>query len=224
MSRNLLIAAFLLSPAQFAHAQDGSAPLVNDESVIAPASSDWTGFYAGIDLGLTSGAYSSDSEFPGDGDGDLSGAVFGVSLGYNFQRNNLVFGAEYQYSGANIEGTDDCANAAFECALEVDALSSLRARAGYDFAAGWLLIGNIGFANADSFGFVDDGSGAEGDDVSLSGITYGISTERMINSSLSWEVGIQRYEFDAEDYETDITYEDVQTNITTLDVGLNYRF
>ncbi|MCG3267172.1 outer membrane protein [Yoonia sp. I 8.24] len=226
MNYKFLFTSSLIAFGQMASAGGITVPVI-EAPVIAPTApvADWSGSYVGADLGFGSGTYGNDTAgFPGDGEDDLSGGIFGISLGHNFQSGSWVYGAELQYFGSTIEGTDDCGNPSYECALEVNALYSLRGQAGYVLNSGMLIKGNVGIAGADTFGFVDNGSGEQGSDVTLSGVTFGVAIEKSINEHLSWEAGVQHYAFDAEDYLTDSVYPDVETNITTAEMGLNYRF
>lgn len=226
MKYQYLLTASFVSLAQLVSAGDMSEPIL-ETPVAVPATSiaDWSGFYVGADLGFGNGTYGNGADFfPGDGEGDLSGGLFGISLGYNLQSGRWVYGAELQYLGSSIDGTEDCSFPSYQCALEISSLYSLRGQAGYILESGMLVKGNIGAAGADTFGFVDNGSGPQGSDVTLSGMTFGVAVEKAINEHLSWEAGIQHYAFDAEDYLTDSNYPDVETNVTTLEIGLNYRF
>lgn len=54
--------------------------------------------------------------------------------GYNYQfANNIVVGAETDYSFGKIDGSTPCPNPAFSCTSEVTKLGTTRIRAGYAF-------------------------------------------------------------------------------------------
>src|SRR5690554_5798409 len=81
------------------------------EPVIAPApmpaatSPDWTGFYAGGQLGYAN----IDSDVPGDSDGD--GFIGGLTAGYDYDMgNNWVVGAGFDYDWADIDFGNGGAN------------------------------------------------------------------------------------------------------------------
>ena len=74
----------------------------------------WTGFYVGGFLGVASGK--TDIRFVGDPANSGSnprtlGALGGGQVGYNYQINNWVFGAEGDVGAANLRGTKSCGTA-----------------------------------------------------------------------------------------------------------------
>ena len=79
---------------------------------------DWTGAYAGVQLGY--GDYSAN---PGASD---SGALYGVQLGYDYDMGNWVIGGRLDYTGTNIV----IATTSF------DSVARLGLRAGYDMGQG----------------------------------------------------------------------------------------
>jgi outer membrane immunogenic protein len=133
----------------------------------------WTGFYAGINGGGGWGT-SSFSGPPRTGDFDTSGGLFGGTLGYNWQTNQVVFGVETDFDWSNIEGSVRCAPGV-RCNVTNNWLGTTRGRIGYamdrlmpyvtggvaygeveanatgfrgrsDMRAGWTLGGGIEFA------------------------------------------------------------------------------
>lgn len=70
-----------------------------------------TGLYAGATLGGGRGEISYTSPFatPVSGDAaDLGGALAGGQIGFDYQLGDIVLGAEFAGSWANIVGTDTC--------------------------------------------------------------------------------------------------------------------
>lgn len=164
------VAAALLASTSFALAQSPEVSRVS-----APA--DWTGPYAGV----TFGAHSSDGEASLDGYGgalltlDVSnglfpqeiedtetGAIGGVTLGYNRQRNAFVGGVEIDFSFGDtsvrhafsrVDPNPDPVfngvntNSGYE--TDIDGLATARLRAGYAFgnslvyATGGLALGQV---------------------------------------------------------------------------------
>ncbi|MGH1425946.1 MAG: outer membrane protein [Pseudooceanicola sp.] len=103
-----------------------TSPAPADPVPMAPVAisvSDWTGAYAGVQLGY------GDLEF-GAASGD--GIIGGAQLGYDYDMGNIVVGAELDYNMSNISlgGTD------------IDQLARLKLRVGYD--AGDALIYAVG--------------------------------------------------------------------------------
>jgi outer membrane immunogenic protein len=74
---------------------------------------DWTGWYAGVSIGLGFGQSKQTSST-----GDLTpnfavdGGVFGFGTGYNWQTGSIVFGLDSDFSFSTIQGTSAFLNAA----------------------------------------------------------------------------------------------------------------
>lgn len=65
-------------------------------------------------------------------DYDIDGAIYGVHVGYNFQRDNLVFGAELGFNGTDIDGSDSCGLFGIaKCERSLDWYATAVARLGY---------------------------------------------------------------------------------------------
>ncbi|MEM8538794.1 MAG: outer membrane beta-barrel protein, partial [Pseudomonadota bacterium] len=97
------------------------APIV--PAPVAPGV-DWTGFYAGGQLGY--GRLDSSSIEDSD---DPDGALYGVHAGYNYDFGNLVLGGEVDYDLTNIEVDTPSS--------DVDSVARAKVKLGYD--AGLLL-------------------------------------------------------------------------------------
>ena len=108
---------------------------------------DWTGGYAGIQLGL--GQVDVD---PDGADLNGDGALYGVHAGYMYDLGRYVLGGELDYDLTEIEST--------ELAGKVDSVLRLKGRVGYD-AGAILPYMTAGFAQTDAsdtaLGGVDDG-------------------------------------------------------------------
>ncbi|MFT6933109.1 MAG: outer membrane immunogenic protein [Paracoccaceae bacterium] len=110
-------------------------PQVVAQSAPVYSGNDWTGFYAGGQLGYgwaeTGGATSIEGE----------GGFFGLHAGYNWDFGNTVIGAEIDYDESAIEL--DAAGS------QIDNVLRLKLRGGYDFGS-ILAYGVIGVAQADA--------------------------------------------------------------------------
>jgi len=140
-------------------------------STPAFAGTDWTGFYVGGTAGHADGSsdvtttalYTSTGYFAsssttaidaaGAGQVDPSGSAFGLTFGYNWQSDALVFGLEGDWSGLNADDDRNqgapypcCTTTSFNVYEQtgVDNLITLRGRIGYAannslfyFTAGW---------------------------------------------------------------------------------------
>ena len=97
----------------------GAAPII----IAAPApvrSADWTGFYAGAQLGY--GQLKSDAI-----DEDPQDLLYGVHAGYLYDLGNIVVGAELDYDMTEIGFAAP--------AVDLDSVARFKLRAGYDAGA-----------------------------------------------------------------------------------------
>lgn len=116
------------------------APAPVDEPVVAPVPAapvapigvDWTGLYAGAQLGYGFG----------DAEGtDFDGIVGGGQVGYNYDFGKWVLGAEadYNFADLSLDGVDG----------SIDQIGRLKAKAGYEVGKA-LLYGTAGGAYAEA--------------------------------------------------------------------------
>jgi outer membrane immunogenic protein len=128
-------------------------PVVKAAPMMAPVFT-WTGPYVGI-----SGGY-------GWGDSrsfDIDGALLGVTAGYNWQMNQVVFGVEGDINWSDISGRGGC-GAGTICTVDNNWLGTVRGRLGWaagqfmPYVTGGLAFGDIdvrrtGFGRNDSTEF-----------------------------------------------------------------------
>jgi outer membrane immunogenic protein len=82
--------------------------------VIVDPGYDWTGFYAGVNVGYSWGRSSSTQSFVDSASGailnsnafkfDMDGVIGGGQIGYNWQKDRLVFGLEADIQGSGQKG------------------------------------------------------------------------------------------------------------------------
>ena len=99
--------------------------------VYAPVPFTWTGFYVGAYGGGGFGRSDFSDPFA-TGRFDTSGAVFGGTLGYNYQMGNVVLGVEGDGGWSNIRGSAVC-GVGISCETRNDWLATARGRVGYAF-------------------------------------------------------------------------------------------
>ena len=145
MVRTSILAAPLALAAGMASAGGLSEPVETVAPTPMPVAapvmtgSDWTGFYAGGQLGY--GQLDSD-----DLTEDPDGLTYGAHAGYLYDMGSWVLGAELDIDGTEIE--DETAEVA------VDAITRAKLRVGYD-AGNWLPYVTAGVAQARVSGSLD---------------------------------------------------------------------
>lgn len=216
-------AATMVALPAIAGSVESSSP---DSTVAAPAPvADFSGRYVSLYALGSTGTYGNDTDFPGDGEGDIDGDIgAGIALGYLWQRGALTFGPELNLAMPNSSGTEDCRNLTYECAVDVERLGSLRANVGYAVGPKTMVFGTAGIAQAKVNGFVDDGIGPQGETKNMGGWVIGIGVEHKMRENLSIRGAVSHYKFQEEDFQTDTLYPDVDLDTTTLEVGVTFRF
>ncbi len=186
---------------------------------------DWTGAYGGVLLGLGQGTYGNNASFPGDGEGEWDGSLYGIALGYNFQNGNWVYGGELTYSGANIDGSEACSNPTFQCYGEINSIATLRGRVGYLVGPSTLIYGTAGLAMADLTFGTDNGAGVGGEQSrNVNGYVVGLGVEHAVTERLNIRGAILHYEFDDDAYQTDVIYSNVGGDLDQIELGIVFRF
>jgi outer membrane immunogenic protein len=104
------------------------APVAAAPVPYVAAAYNWTGFYVGLNAGWGWGTGSLSGP-PPSGDMDGSGGLFGGTLGYNWQMNNIVFGIETDIAWSGIEADRGC-GAGIRCEISHDWLGTTRGRIG----------------------------------------------------------------------------------------------
>lgn len=103
--------------------------------VIAPVTADWSGFYAGAQLGY--GDVSSKNITPAL---DGNGAIGGIHAGYRADFGQFVTGVELAYNATNID---------LSPTVKLDSVTQLKLMGGYDMGR-TLVYGTVGAASAKS--------------------------------------------------------------------------
>ena len=237
----------------------------------APAfaqSTDWSGVYLGATAGHADGdsdvtttvvdavggyfATSSVNEINAAGVGqvDPSGTAFGVTVGYNWQSDNLVFGLEGDWNALNVDDDRDETVAYSCCALtgfnlfqqtSADDLVTLRARIGYAtnhslfyFTAGWAQV-DIGIENEFTDDY-DDAHASFDDSDTQDDWIWGIGYEHDIGRNWSLKAEYLRADFgtvsgtsnnlttDGDAWPTDVFTHTADLDLRVIRVGVNYRF
>ncbi len=172
------------------------------EPMIAPAPApvittpNWTGFYAGGQMGYAN----VDSDFVGDRDGD--GFIGGLTAGYDYDMGSWVVGAGFDYDWADI---DFGAGGPTDSTME--AIWRAKLRAGYKIGNG-LLYATGGYANADT-----NNRGSE------DGYFIGAGYEHLVTQNISIGAEVLHHQFDGFN-----TAPKTDIDATTAQVRATFRF
>ena len=129
LTRICFAVAALLLGSLAAQAADLPQPSYKAPAYVGPSYANWTGFYVGLNGGY--GLGTSDWDVPAVST-DPSGAVYGGTIGYNFQTGTWVWGLEGDFDGTSMKGSIACGG--FTCESKLPWLATGRLRLGY---AGW---------------------------------------------------------------------------------------
>ncbi|WP_212525636.1 outer membrane beta-barrel protein [Actibacterium sp. MT2.3-13A] len=200
LRQSVLVPLLALGAATAAQA-GGPAPAPAEPVVVAPApapvlSTDWTGFYAGLQLGF--GQLDASGAATGDGDGVLGG----VHAGYNWDFGSYVVGAELSYDASDIKLSGG--------APKVDNLARIKLRAGADMGQS-LVYGAVGAAWMD---LSTPGAGSSDDN----GWFLGAGMEHALRENVTLGGEILYHQFDNFS-KTGVDYE-----VLTIQARVSFRF
>ncbi|SFS12459.1 outer membrane protein [Yoonia litorea] len=179
----------LVLSASVASAGGMAEPVVVPEPVAVPVAaplptgSDWTGFYAGAQLGY--------GQLKSDGlSTDPDGLMYGVHAGYLYDLGTWVVGGEIDYDISDIEEEGDD--------VALDSVLRGKVRVGYD-AGDWLPYLTAGVASATTSGALD---------ASDTGAFGGLGLDYRVSDSIRVGAEVLQHsfpEFDNNDFDIDAT-------------------
>ncbi|MFA8442611.1 outer membrane protein [Yoonia sp.] len=201
-ARTSMLAAPLALAAGMASAGGMAEPVAEPAPApvaVAPApvmmGNDWTGFYAGGQLGY--GQLDPDATTdPSEPDG----AIYGVHAGYNYDLGSIVLGGEVDFDLTNIEVDTPAA--------EVDSVARLKAKLGYD-AGQFMPYVTAGVAQ------VQTTDGLDGD---TDGSFAGLGLSYMMSDSLILGGEVLQHQFE------DVADSGVDIDATTLSLRASFKF
>ncbi len=194
-------------------------------AVSAQAEKDWSGGFAGVDFGVgfdlgntgelefrrvdgTNNTAAINNAFGRNFDGKFeAGETFGLRAGYNFQRNNLVYGVIGDISYANISEEQSAFSSTPATYIErrkLNTLASLRGRLGYanespilPFVTAGIAYGDVKYSwegNSPAF------RGDNGRDTNGIGYVLGLGADYMVNEKVTVGVEFLHYNLGESDF------------------------
>lgn len=198
----------------------------------AHAASNWAGGFAGVDFGVgfdlgetgelefrradgTNNAAAINTAFGQNFDGKFeAGETFGLRAGYNFQRDNLVYGVVADFAYANISEEQNAFSATPATYIErreLNTLATLRGRLGYasnlpilPFLTAGLAYGNVKYSwegNSGAF------RGDNGDDTNGLGYVIGLGADYKLNEQMTVGVEFLHYNLGSSDFKSRLSAE-----------------
>lgn len=234
IGRALVVGTFALGLCAPAGAADPGGP----EPVIdqAPLPYDWSGFYAGVHGGYGWG--DADPTASGVPSQDPEGGFGGIQIGYDHQfPNNFLLGVVADISFGKIDDSINDGNFLTQSG-EIDYFGTVRARAGYAVER-FLPYVTAGFVwahgeatlscAADATAGICVGAPFAGqsrsDDAISTGWVAGVGLEYAFTDNLSANVEYLYADFGDETYDLDIFGQgEIESNLNTVKLGINYRF
>lgn len=200
---------------------DDRRPL--DGSLRTPRSAStwtWTGLYVGGHLG--GGIGEVETSRLGDAAFDINTFLGGVHGGYNAQVGDIVLGAEVDGTWTSSSSNDTTIGG-----LAIDAkndwLSSARLRLGYATDQ-FMVYATAGVAIGDLDVTISQPGFSQSFSDTMVGYALGGGVEMKLTDNWIARVEALHYEFDEEDFKTSLGALDVDSDVTSVRVGLTWRF
>jgi len=180
----------------------------------------WAGFYAGVNggYGFGTSTWGSSAFSP-----DPTGGLFGLTLGYNWQKGVIVYGLEGDYNFSMLKGSAACA--ATTCETENTWLATMRGRIGIALDH-WMPYLTVGGAYGDiaSRSLSTGLTSASSDEL---GWTFGVGMEYAFMGN--WTAKIEYLYVDLGDFNCGaacggVAPGNVSLTSNVFRAGLNYKF
>jgi outer membrane immunogenic protein len=212
------IAVLLMAPLA-AQAADLPSPYKAQPGLVAPAYANWTGFYVGLNGGYGFG--NSDWDRPAVSP-KPKGAMFGGTVGYNFQTGTWVWGGEADFDWSGMKGDATCTGGT--CTTKNDWFGTARLRLGYGGWNNWLPYVTAGAAFGDIK--ATNPAGVSASKTAL-GWTAGVGVEYAWRAN--WSVKLEYLYADLGKFNCGTTCsvtvpDNVSFTTNIVRAGLNYRF
>jgi outer membrane immunogenic protein len=191
-------------------------------AIFSPQSFTWSGFYVGVNAGYGWGTTNWADGLGGPpANFRTTGAVAGLTLGYNIQTGSFVWGVEADIDWSGIKGTETTVCGTPGCTTKLTWVATDRLRVGYAFDH-WLPYLTGGFAFA---GMTNSGANAS-ESVNKAGWTLGAGVEYAFMGAWSAKLDYLYVKFNNTTCTTCFTGDpqDISYKAQLVRAGVNYRF
>jgi len=217
----LLASVATVAFAGAAFAADPILPPPADIYIPEVGGMDWSGFYAGANVGYGWGMIDlDDDEDFSDEDIDLDGFIAGVQVGANAQFDSIVVGIEGDLAWTGLGDSDEDVDFA-----DVNWIGTIRGRLGFA-AENFLIYGTAGVAFAGVDGAIANEVDEDlyySDDV-RTGWVAGVGAEMMVTDAISIKGEYLYHDFGDMTWSSDDDSIGSDFNVQTVKVGLNFHF
>lgn len=176
-----------------------------------PPLNTWSGPYAGVFLGY---GFSGESDVGGTNNVDTDGFLGGAFVGYNYQMDNIVIGAEGDIGYSGVEG--DNAGVNVKSGFE----GSLRARLGYAVSPDILVYGTAGGAGKR----IEVSDGVAEDSNTALGWTAGVGTDVKLTETVFGRVEYRYTDFGSDDFALSGGSTEVSSKDHRIQFGVGMKF
>jgi outer membrane immunogenic protein len=202
----------------------------------------WTGFYAGVDVGLATG--DTNEQVKVDDDPlleallrtgfDVNGPIYGGHVGYNYQSGSWVVGIEGTFSGTDIDGDSPCVFV-LSCSADVDWIGTVEGRIGYGFGRSLIYArGGVAWGDVSTRAiFLDPSIFNVRSDETHTGWTAGLGFEYAISDFVIARIEYSHIDLGSETHTLDASFDgdpigsvpaSVDMEIDTVKVGVSVKF
>ena len=188
----------------------------------------WTGLYVGGHVGYGWG--NADGDFAnaflpsaGSYSNDIDGVLGGVQIGYNWQALNWVYGLEADFAWSGIDGSSSGGDGFSTFSTQLNWMSTFRGKIGFAQDR-WMVYATGGAALADFDVDSTDGVVAVSDSATKWGWTVGAGLDYALTDA--WRLGVEyKYaDFGSETFAAPFGSTDVDLNVHSVSLRVNYRF
>lgn len=219
---SLIAVAGILSTTSAFAADLYSAQPSSSAPAYSASSFDWSGFYAGVNLGYGWSEYELDDGVVAVTIDDIDGILGGAQVGYNHDFGGFVLGAEADFQFSDINRSLATGLGSFDVGIE--SFGTVRARAGVAVDRFLpYLTGGIAWGNGSATVGIP-GVGTFDEDETYVGYAIGAGVEYAVTDSVTVKGEYLYADFGSKDFSDGVTTLSTDLDAHVVRVGLNYKF